>query len=511
GDLLLGRDGVGVALVELLERSTGQVVVDGVRKDEVAVRQPLHQRARAQTVGTVVGEVGLPGHEQAGDTALQVVVDPQATHGVVHRWVDAHRNLVRVLSGDALVHVEQVAVLGFDGVPSHALDGVGEVQVHTQTSGADAASFVADVLGGTGGDVTRHQVAEGRVSTFQVVVALVLGDLSWVAVVAALLGHPDTAVVAQRLAHQRQLGLVVTADRDAGRVDLRVAGVGEVRTLAVCAPVRGDVAPHGVGRQVENVAVPTGGQDHGIGEVRLDLTGDHVTGDDATCLAVHDDEFEHLVAGMHLDGACGDLAFQGLVGTDEQLLPRLTWGVEGPGDLHTTEGTVVEQTTVLTRERHTLSHALVDDLDAGLGQAVHVRFAGAEVTALDGVVEQSVDAVTVVAVVLGGVDAALRGDGVRTPGAVLVAERNDVVAGLAQGRRGGGTGQPGADDDDGELAPVGRVDQIGREAALVPALVDRPFGCLLVANRVALDVVVVLRHFPPVQRRQPDAEAGNPR
>src|SRR5690625_7356595 len=41
--------------------------------------------------------------------------------------------------------------------------------------------------------------------------------------------------------------------------------------------------------------------------------------------------------------------------------------------------------------------------------------------------------ISVVAVVLGGVDSALRGDGVRPAGAVLIAERLHVVAGLAQG------------------------------------------------------------------------------
>jgi hypothetical protein len=40
----------------------------------------------------------------------QVVVDPQPAHRVVRGGVDAHRGLVRVLPGDALVHLEQVAV-----------------------------------------------------------------------------------------------------------------------------------------------------------------------------------------------------------------------------------------------------------------------------------------------------------------------------------------------------------------------------------------------------------------
>ena len=58
------------------------------------------------------------------------------------------------------------------------VDGVGEVEVDAQPAGADAAALVADVLGGAGGDVARHQVAERRVDALQVVVALVLGDLA---------------------------------------------------------------------------------------------------------------------------------------------------------------------------------------------------------------------------------------------------------------------------------------------------------------------------------------------
>ena len=69
----------------------GEVVADRGRQHEVAVGQALHQRAGAEPVGAVVGEVGLADHEQAGDRGLQVVVDPQAAHRVVDGRVDAHR------------------------------------------------------------------------------------------------------------------------------------------------------------------------------------------------------------------------------------------------------------------------------------------------------------------------------------------------------------------------------------------------------------------------------------
>ena len=352
-------------------------------------------------------------------------------------------------------------------------DRVGEVQVDAEPTRSHPAALVADVLGGPGGDVTRHQVAEGRVDPLQVVVAVGLGDVRGGPLVLARLRHPDASVVAQRLTHQRQLGLVLTRHRDAGGVDLGVAGIGEVGALAVRPPGGGDVAAHRVGGQEEHVAVAAGGEHHGVGVVGLDLTGHHVADDHTAGLAVGHDQLEHLVPGVHRHRAGGDLPLQGLVRADQQLLTGLAAGVEGARHLHAAEGAVVEQTAVLPGERHALGDALVDDLHAGLGQPVDVGLPGAEVAALHRVVEQPVDRVAVVAVVLGRVDAALGGDRVRPPRRVLVAEAGDLVAGLTERRRRRGAGQAGADDDHRELAAVGRVDQLGVEAALVPALLDR--------------------------------------
>jgi hypothetical protein len=291
----------------------------------------------------------------------------------VHGRVDAHRRLVGVLPRDPRVHVEEVAVLLLDGLLAQALDRVGEVEVDPATEvadhRADAAALVAHVLGLARGDVTRHEVAEGRVDALEVVVAILLGDRARVLLaVLALLGHPDPAVVAQRLRHERELGLVVTGHRDAGRVDLRVAGVAEVGALAVRPPVRRDIGAHGVGGEEEDVAVAAGGEDDRVGEVGLDLAGHEVAGDDASRAPLLDDELEHLVPREHLHGAGRDLPLERLVGADEELLARLAPRVERTGDLDATEGAVVEEAAVLTGEGHALGHALVDDVRADLGQ-----------------------------------------------------------------------------------------------------------------------------------------------
>ena len=161
-----------------------------------------------------------------------------------------------------------------------------EVEVDAEPAWPDAAAFVAHLLGVARGDVARHEVAEARVLALQVVVALGFGNLAGRARVALLQRHPDAAVVAQRLAHQRELGLVVAADRDAGRVDLREARVGEQRAALVRPPDGGGVAALGVGREVEDVAVAAGASTTASATCGFDLAGDQVARDDAARLAV---------------------------------------------------------------------------------------------------------------------------------------------------------------------------------------------------------------------------------
>ena len=98
------------------------------------------------------------------------------------------------------------------------------------------------------------------------------------------------------------------------------------------------------------------------------------------------------------------------------MLTGLATSIESPADLGTTEGAVIQQSTVVAGERHALRHALVDDSVADLGQAIHIGLTGAVVAAFDGVAEKALHAVAVVLVVLGRVDAALGSDAVGTTG-----------------------------------------------------------------------------------------------
>ena len=479
--------GRGERLVAGLERrgaqQARQVPRHGLGGDEVAVGQALHERRGTEAVGAVVAEVGLAQGEEARDGRLQVVVHPQPAHRVVGRRVDAHRDLVGVLARDALVHVEQVPVARPDGVDAEALDGGREVQVHAVLQRTDAAPLVDDGLRVARRDVTWHQVAERRVLALQEVVALRLGDITGGPGVVEVDGSPDATVVAQRLRHQRQLRLELVGRRDAGGVDLGVAGVGERSALLVRPPGGRDVAGLGVGRQEVDVAVAAGAQQHGVGRVGAHLAGQQVPGDDALGAAVvhHDVLDVHAVVELH--GAEVDLARHRLVGAEQQLLAGLAPGVEGARHLGTAEGAVVEQPAVLPGEGHALGGGLVDDVDRDLGQAVHVALTCAVVAALHGVVEEAVDAVAVVLVVLRRVDAALGRDRVRPAGGVVVREDLHVVPGLAEAGGHAGAGEARAHDDDVELAAVGGVDQLQVELVVVPLVGDRAGGDLRVERQ----------------------------
>ena len=187
-----------------------------------------------------------------------------------------------------------------------------------------------------------------------------------------------------------------------------------------------------------------------------------------------DDDVDELHAVPQLDVAHADLAGHLLVGAEQQLLAGLPADVERAADLRPAEAAVVEQPAVLAGERHALGDGLVDDVPRHLGQAVDVALTGAEVAALDGVVEEPIDAVAVAAVVLGRVDAALGGDRVGPAGRVVERERLDLVAELGQRRRRRGAGQTGADDEDLELALVVRVDELRVGDEGLPLLCQRP-------------------------------------
>src|SRR5262245_732468 len=173
---------------------------------------------------------------QTGDGAHQVVVDPETAHRVVNRRIDPHRDLVRILVRDLLIHLEEVSVLLLDHGHADTLDGVFELQIHGAVALANPSSVVAYLLGITRGDVAWHEIPEARILALEIVVAFVLRYLVRRPGVALFLRDPDSPIVSQALAHQRELGLMIAADRNARWMDLRETGIGEEGAAFVRAP-----------------------------------------------------------------------------------------------------------------------------------------------------------------------------------------------------------------------------------------------------------------------------------
>ncbi len=460
----------------------GEVGWKGGGDDEVAIAETLHEGGCTQAVCTVVGEVGFTKDVQTRYGGHEVVVNPETTHGVVACRVNHHGFFVWVNVGDFFVHFEEVAVLAVNPFFAHAFDAVLEVEEDTKSCLGDAALVITGFLSSTGGDVTWGQVTEGWVLAFEVVVAVTVGyfggfhfALANLFGYFAALGYPDAAVVTKGFGHEGELALVVALDWNAGRVNLGEAWVSEVGTFLPASVCGTNVAAHGVCGEEEAAAVTTSCYEDGVAREALDFACDHVTYDDALSVAVNDDEVKHFGAGVHFDVTLADFFFHGLVGTEEELLTSLTAAVEGTLKLGTTEGAVVEQTAVFTSEWYALGDALVDDVAGYFGQAVDVAFAGTEVTTLDGVVEEAVVGVTIVLVVVGGVDATLSCDGVGATWAILVAEALDVVAKFCKCCSGSTTSKTRTYDEYGVLTTVVGVDELGVGLVLGPLLFDRTF------------------------------------
>ena len=113
---------------------------------------------------------------------------------------------------------------------------------------------------------------------------------------------------------------------------------------------------------------------------------------------------------------------------------------------------------------------------------MHVGFASAEVTALHGIVEQTVNGVAVVLVVLGSVDTTLGSNGVCATGTILDAERLDIVTKFGKRCGSGRTGKASTHHDHRELTLVGGVHELEFELVLGPLFFDGTTGDFRIKN-----------------------------
>ena len=99
----------------------------------------------------------------------------------MHRWVDLHWGFVRVVVGNLLVHLEEVAVFRLHHVLTEflnvffarvvkafdvglcfpvTLDGAGKVEEYGLSCGIHSKSFIATLFGGARSNISRHEVTE---------------------------------------------------------------------------------------------------------------------------------------------------------------------------------------------------------------------------------------------------------------------------------------------------------------------------------------------------------------
>ena len=463
--------GIYLRLLNLMR----EIVPDSVRQDEISVRQTLHEGGSSETVAAVVGEIGLTDSVQTGDSGLEIVVNPDTSHSVVDGGINHHRLLIGIDTGYLLVHLEEVAVTGSDNILAESCDSGREIQEYGKTCLIDTIAGIASLLGGTGSHVAGNKITESRIAALKIVVAVLLGYLRALYLLCAelldilhLLRNPDTSVITERLTHKGQLGLLVTMNRDTGRVNLGEAGIGEVCSFLVAVPCCRAVGVHGICRKEICVAVTAGSQDYGMCSETLDLTGYKVAGNDTAGLTVYNNELKHLMTGIRLYSTLRDLTVQGSVCSEKELLSGLTAGIESTADLSTSEGAVVKQSTVISRERNTLCYALVDNQIADFCKPVNIGFPAAVVASLDGIVEETVHGVIVVLIIFSGIDTSLRCDRVGAAGRVTDAENLDIITEFSESCGCRGSTKTGTDYDNVQLSFIGRADNTDSGFMLSP-------------------------------------------
>jgi len=107
---------------------------------------------------------------------------------------------------------------------------------------------------------------------------------------------------------------------------------------------------------------------------------------------------------------------------------------------------------------------------------MYVRFPGTEITALDRVVEQAPHAVSVILIILSGIDSALSRHTVRSTWGILNAEVENVVSQFTQGGCGSTAAKTCSNNDDGVFPLVGWGNQIDVLNVLFPLFFNRPGG-----------------------------------
>ena len=335
-------------------------------------------------------------------------IHPQAAHGVVHAGENLHGRVAGIVAHELLVNFQNAFELAIENL---AID-VGEVEIDHRLAVDAEVVLVHHFVDGAGGDVARHQVAVLRIPLFEEVPPLIFRDRLRIAFVAGSLRDPDaSAFSAGRFGHQAQLVFA----RNARGMDLNELAVGVIASLLIERRLRRTGADHRVRGPAENGAVAAGGDDDGVGREGANFHGAQIHGANAATDAVGIEHGGEKFPVLELaDFAFGLVAAHLFVERVEKLLAGGGAGEGGAIEERAAEAAEIEQSFRSAVEGHAHAVEQVDDAGSGFAHGLDRRLVGQKVAAIDGVVEVLPGGIAFALQILGGVDAALGADRVRT-------------------------------------------------------------------------------------------------
>ena len=242
-------------------------------------------------------------------------------------------------------------------------------------------------------------------------------------------------------------------------MNLNHTRVSKISTFLVALPSSGTVRSHCVCWQEECIYITTCCNNYCVSSKSFNLTSNQVTSDDTTSTPVNQNNVQHFVTSIQFHFTNTNLTAQCWISTQKQLLSGLAAGIECTGYLSTTEWTVIQQSTIFTSERNTLSYALVDNAIGNFSQTINVSFTSTVVTTLDCIIEQTINGVAIILIVLSSIDTALCCDRVCTTRRVLDTEVQHIESHFCQRSCSRSTGQTSTYHDDIQTTLVCRVHQ----------------------------------------------------
>jgi len=106
----------------------------------------------------MIREITFTDGKESGYGCHQLIIDPDPTHGIMNGRVDHHGCFIWIVIYDLFVHLEKVSIFGFYGILAKSPDGICKVQVDRE-SRSNSVPGITTFLGGTGCNITGHQVA----------------------------------------------------------------------------------------------------------------------------------------------------------------------------------------------------------------------------------------------------------------------------------------------------------------------------------------------------------------